>query len=143
MIYRGKDSQFLSQVLDLLWRNLWDTQYGMQLIFLGNIYFENITLHYYINTAKIRFHSLVNKCFHVYWQSQLEETIKLAKVIESTGVSALAVHGRTKEERPRHPVREEYIKAIAEAVHIPVIAKSVIHFIYTACCTCSIVDLFN
>jgi len=53
----------------------------------------------------------------------LEETIKLAKVIESTGVSALAVHGRTKEERPRHPVREGYIKAVAQAVGIPVIAN--------------------
>jgi len=53
----------------------------------------------------------------------LEETVKLAKLIESTGVSALAVHGRTKEERPRHALREEYIRAVAEAVQIPVIAN--------------------
>jgi len=53
----------------------------------------------------------------------LEETIKLAQLIESTGVSALAVHGRTKEQRPRHTNREDFIKAVAEAVDIPVIAN--------------------
>ena len=58
---------------------------------------------------------------------QLEETIELAKLIESTGVSALAVHGRTKQERPRHTNREDYIKAVAEAVNIPVIAKWVFY----------------
>ncbi|GFO06126.1 tRNA-dihydrouridine(20) synthase [nad(p)+]-like protein [Plakobranchus ocellatus] len=54
---------------------------------------------------------------------QLEDTLKLAKLIESTGVSALAVHGRTKTERSRDPNRDHYIKAIAEALEIPVIAN--------------------
>ncbi|XP_022343049.2 tRNA-dihydrouridine(20) synthase [NAD(P)+]-like [Crassostrea virginica] len=55
--------------------------------------------------------------------SELEETLKLVKVIESTGVSALGVHGRTKEERPRHANRNNVIKTIAEDLSIPVIAN--------------------
>ena len=54
---------------------------------------------------------------------QVEDTLALVKVIESTGVRALAVHGRIKEERPRHPNRNHVIKKVAETVSIPVIAK--------------------
>ncbi|XP_013404465.1 tRNA-dihydrouridine(20) synthase [NAD(P)+]-like isoform X1 [Lingula anatina] len=53
----------------------------------------------------------------------VEETVKLAKLIESTGVAALAVHGRTKEQRPRHENQNHFIKAVAEALTIPVIAN--------------------
>ncbi|XP_040184724.1 tRNA-dihydrouridine(20) synthase [NAD(P)+]-like isoform X2 [Rana temporaria] len=55
--------------------------------------------------------------------STVEETVSLVKMIEKTGVSAIAVHGRKKEERPQHPVHCDFIKAIAEAVSIPVIAN--------------------
>lgn len=54
---------------------------------------------------------------------QLQDTIKLVKMIETTGVVAIGVHGRRKEERPRHAVRVDEIKAVTEAVSIPVIAK--------------------
>jgi tRNA-dihydrouridine synthase 2 len=54
---------------------------------------------------------------------QIEETLDLAKIIEKTGVSALIVHGRTKEERPRHKNRKDFIRKIAETLSIPVIAK--------------------
>lgn len=54
---------------------------------------------------------------------QLKETLTLVKLIESTGVAALAVHGRIKEERPRNPVHIDAIKEIANALTIPVIAK--------------------
>ncbi|XP_046715750.1 tRNA-dihydrouridine(20) synthase [NAD(P)+]-like isoform X1 [Silurus meridionalis] len=53
----------------------------------------------------------------------LEETISLVKRIEKTGVAAIAVHGRMREERPRHPVHCDYIQAVAENVSIPVIAN--------------------
>ncbi|XP_066523384.1 tRNA-dihydrouridine(20) synthase [NAD(P)+]-like [Hoplias malabaricus] len=53
----------------------------------------------------------------------LEETVNLVKRIEKTGVAAIAVHGRMKEERPRHPVHCNYIQAVAESVSIPVIAN--------------------
>ncbi|XP_057692253.1 tRNA-dihydrouridine(20) synthase [NAD(P)+]-like isoform X3 [Corythoichthys intestinalis] len=53
----------------------------------------------------------------------LEDTLTLARRIEKTGVAAIAVHGRFKEERPRHPVHCDYIRAVAQAVSIPVIAN--------------------
>lgn len=54
---------------------------------------------------------------------QLEKTIELVKLIESTGVAAIGVHGRYKEERSRFPCRNDVIRAIVDAVNIPVIAK--------------------
>lgn len=56
-----------------------------------------------------------------------EETINLVKKIEKSGVAAIAVHGRKKEERPQHPVHCDVIKAISEAVSIPVIANGGSH----------------
>ncbi|XP_059190887.1 tRNA-dihydrouridine(20) synthase [NAD(P)+]-like [Centropristis striata] len=53
----------------------------------------------------------------------LEETISLVRRIEKTGITAIAVHGRLKEERPRHPLHCDYIQAVAQAVSIPVIAN--------------------
>lgn len=53
----------------------------------------------------------------------LQETISLVQRIEKTGVAAIAVHGRFKEERPRHPVHCDYIQAVARAVSVPVIAN--------------------
>lgn len=53
----------------------------------------------------------------------LEDTISLVRRIEKTGIAAIAVHGRFKEERPRHPVHCDYIQAVANAVSIPVIAN--------------------
>ncbi|XP_004069428.1 tRNA-dihydrouridine(20) synthase [NAD(P)+]-like isoform X1 [Oryzias latipes] len=53
----------------------------------------------------------------------LEETVALAQRIEKVGVAAIAVHGRFKDERPRHPVHCDYIQAVARAVSVPVIAN--------------------
>ncbi|XP_022092038.1 tRNA-dihydrouridine(20) synthase [NAD(P)+]-like isoform X2 [Acanthaster planci] len=53
----------------------------------------------------------------------MDDTLALAHTIESTGVATLAVHGRTKVERPQHSVNCEAIKAVANAVSIPVIAN--------------------
>lgn len=53
----------------------------------------------------------------------LQETVSLVQRIEKTGVAAVAVHGRFKEERPRHPIHCDYIQAVAQAVSIPVIAN--------------------
>ncbi|KAF6077325.1 dihydrouridine synthase 2 [Phyllostomus discolor] len=57
----------------------------------------------------------------------LEDTLSLVKRIESTGIAAIAVHGRKREERPQHPVSCETIKAIAETLSIPVIANGGSH----------------
>ncbi|XP_062857781.1 tRNA-dihydrouridine(20) synthase [NAD(P)+]-like [Trichomycterus rosablanca] len=53
----------------------------------------------------------------------VEETVSLVKRIEKTGVAAIAVHGRMKDERPRHAVHCDYIQAVAKSVSIPVIAN--------------------
>lgn len=53
----------------------------------------------------------------------LEDTISLCKLIESCGVAALAVHGRTKTERPQHPNNNAAIRSIVQELKLPVIAK--------------------
>ncbi|KAF5302114.1 hypothetical protein FQA39_LY10449 [Lamprigera yunnana] len=53
----------------------------------------------------------------------IDDTINLVTELVSTGISAIAVHGRTKEERPHHINRNDTIKKIAEVVTIPVIAN--------------------
>uniref|UniRef100_A0A182PVR9 DRBM domain-containing protein n=1 Tax=Anopheles epiroticus TaxID=199890 RepID=A0A182PVR9_9DIPT len=55
--------------------------------------------------------------------TDLHETVELAKVLQSTGIKAIGVHGRTKTERPRDPVNEDAIARVANALHIPVIAN--------------------
>ncbi|XP_059939602.1 tRNA-dihydrouridine(20) synthase [NAD(P)+]-like isoform X1 [Mesoplodon densirostris] len=57
----------------------------------------------------------------------LEDTLSLVKRIERTGIAAIAVHGRKREERPQHPVSCETIKAVAETLSIPVIANGGSH----------------
>ena len=53
----------------------------------------------------------------------VEDTIALVKEFEEIGISAIAIHGRTKVERHQHPVRIESIKRIADSVSIPVICN--------------------
>lgn len=53
----------------------------------------------------------------------LEDSIKLVEVIEACGVSAIAIHGRTKDQRPRHENQDNWIRAIVESASIPVIAN--------------------
>lgn len=54
-----------------------------------------------------------------------EETLELVEKLVSTGIKAIAIHGRTKEERPQHAVHANIIKYVAERISIPVIAKYV------------------
>jgi tRNA-dihydrouridine synthase 2 len=53
----------------------------------------------------------------------LQSTVEMCKKLASCGIAAVAVHGRTKEERPRHSNHNDFIKAVAQSVNIPVIAK--------------------
>ncbi|XP_063588165.1 tRNA-dihydrouridine(20) synthase [NAD(P)+]-like [Penaeus indicus] len=55
--------------------------------------------------------------------NNMEDTLALCRTIEQCGVAALAVHGRTKEERPNHPNHNDQIREIAKALSIPVIAN--------------------
>jgi tRNA-dihydrouridine synthase 2 len=53
----------------------------------------------------------------------LDETVELCKMIESCGVAAIAIHGRTKYERQGHKNRNDFLRTVAEQLKIPVIAK--------------------
>ncbi|XP_058069537.1 uncharacterized protein LOC131218773 isoform X3 [Magnolia sinica] len=52
-----------------------------------------------------------------------QDTVELARRIEKTGVSALAVHGRRVADRPRDPAKWSEIADIVAALSIPVIAN--------------------
>ncbi|KAK3820183.1 MAG: hypothetical protein J3Q66DRAFT_261709, partial [Benniella sp.] len=53
-----------------------------------------------------------------------EKTLKLVKMIEATGIKALAVHCRYRDERPRRErAHWDRLKEIVDAVSIPVIAN--------------------
>jgi len=54
---------------------------------------------------------------------ELTDTLNLVKMIEKTGVKAIGVHGRTKEERSSLPCHDDYIAKISEVIKIPVIAN--------------------
>ena len=57
-------------------------------------------------------------------RKSFQATLDLVSMIETTGVSALAVHGRTKEQRPNDPNDTEAIKKIvAHVTKVPVIAN--------------------
>ncbi|XP_065876242.1 uncharacterized protein [Euphorbia lathyris] len=52
-----------------------------------------------------------------------QDTVELARRIEKTGVSALAVHGRKVADRPRDPAKWNEIADVVSALSIPVIAN--------------------
>ncbi|CAG8454656.1 301_t:CDS:10 [Funneliformis mosseae] len=53
-----------------------------------------------------------------------EQTLELCKMIESTGVKAITIHCRTKDERPRQPGHWDIFKYIADNItSIPIIAN--------------------
>jgi len=54
---------------------------------------------------------------------KLEDTLKLIEVIESTGVCAVGVHGRTKDQRPNHENNVEVLQEVVKHCKIPVIAN--------------------
>lgn len=53
----------------------------------------------------------------------VEDTLNLVRELASTGIAAIAVHGRTKSERPQHLNRNSTIQAIAQELDIPVISN--------------------
>ncbi|KAF9170434.1 hypothetical protein BGX21_008934 [Mortierella sp. AD011] len=52
-----------------------------------------------------------------------EKTLKLVKMIEATGIKALAVHCRYRDQRPREKGHWDRFKEIVDAISIPVIAN--------------------
>lgn len=52
-----------------------------------------------------------------------EATLELVNKLVSSGIKAIAVHGRTKDERPQHAVHTDIIHYVADNISIPVIAN--------------------
>ncbi|XP_028960210.2 uncharacterized protein [Malus domestica] len=52
-----------------------------------------------------------------------QDTVELARRIEKTGVTALAIHGRKVEDRPRDPAKWSEIADVVASLSIPVIAN--------------------
>ncbi|KAJ4833329.1 hypothetical protein Tsubulata_000545 [Turnera subulata] len=52
-----------------------------------------------------------------------QDTVELARRIEKTGISAIAVHGRRVADRPRDPAKWSEIADVVSALSIPVIAN--------------------
>lgn len=61
----------------------------------------------------------------------INDSIVLCKKLAATGIAAIGVHGRTVKERPRHSNRNHFIKAISDALDIPIIAKLILIYLHT------------
>lgn len=57
------------------------------------------------------------------WDDDNINAVEVAKIVEENGAKAICVHGRTKSQMYRDPVNIDIIKAVKEAVKIPVIAN--------------------
>lgn len=61
--------------------------------------------------------------FRAGWDTDSQNAVSFAKVMECSGVSAIAIHGRTKEQFYSGTANLEIIKQVKEAVSIPVIGN--------------------
>ncbi|MFO7814140.1 MAG: tRNA dihydrouridine synthase DusB [Halanaerobiales bacterium] len=66
------------------------------------------------------------------WNEENINAVQIAKISENNGVSALAVHGRTREQYYSGRVNYEIIKKVKEAVKVPVIGNGDIFDIESA-----------
>lgn len=61
--------------------------------------------------------------FRTGWDNDSKNCVEFAKIIEANGASFITVHGRTKEQMYAPPVDINSIKAVKDAVTIPVIGN--------------------
>ncbi|EDW00551.1 GH12926 [Drosophila grimshawi] len=51
------------------------------------------------------------------------DTINLVQKLAATGIAAIGIHARTRDERPQHRPHPDVLRAVASAVDIPIIAN--------------------
>ncbi|ALC49283.1 CG1434 [Drosophila busckii] len=51
------------------------------------------------------------------------DTINLVKKLAATGIAAIGIHARTRDERPTHRPHPDVLRAVASAVDIPIVAN--------------------
>ena len=61
--------------------------------------------------------------FRLGWDSNSLNCVEFAKIMEANGAAAVTVHGRTKEQMYAPPVNLDLIRAVKQAVAIPVIGN--------------------
>jgi len=54
---------------------------------------------------------------------QHKDTLAFCQMLQESGVSAIGIHGRTREQRPRDANNNAAIAALAKELDVPVIAK--------------------
>ncbi|KAJ0181816.1 hypothetical protein K1T71_002538 [Dendrolimus kikuchii] len=52
-----------------------------------------------------------------------DETLTVVQKLITSGIKAIGIHGRTRNERPQHPVHTDIIQYVSDRVSIPVIAN--------------------
>ena len=57
------------------------------------------------------------------WNNEEKNAVEIAKIAEESGISAIFIHGRTREQMYAPPVDLEIIKAVKNTVKIPVIGN--------------------
>lgn len=57
------------------------------------------------------------------WDDDSVNAVEVAKICESSGVAAITVHGRTRQQYYKPPVDYDIIRAVRESVSVPVIAN--------------------
>ena len=65
----------------------------------------------------------VSAKIRIGWDSHSINAVKVSKVLEDCGISAVAVHGRTAEQKYAKKINWSAIKQVKEAINIPVIAN--------------------
>lgn len=76
-----------------------------------------------ITALVTHFHLPITAKIRIGWDKTSPNFIEIAKILEDSGASMIAVHGRTRDQRWREPALWQPIEAVKKAVSIPVVGN--------------------